>query len=156
MSEFRIYHVARNTARHNYELDDRLYGTPEQKSEEDWTIKSAEKSLLYIQRVKAELNKLDTAIDDLAYLLRENGHPQEYDEKPALPSIETADSYVFHSFTVRQFGYAEKLSKMLESMSPHEIKLDIPKAKRQFNVLLAARADLQVTLVRYTAYYKQL
>ena len=38
MTDFRIYHVARNTARHNYELDDRMYGTPEQKSEEDWTI----------------------------------------------------------------------------------------------------------------------
>ena len=37
---------------------------------------NVEKAKLYIQRVKAELNKLDTAIDDLAYLLRENGHPQ--------------------------------------------------------------------------------
>lgn len=153
MSEFRIYHVARNTARHNYELDDRLYGTPEQKSEEDWALKNAQ---LYIQRVKAELNKLDTAIDDLAYLLGENGYPQKYDEKPGLPSLEAADAHVFHSFHVRQFGYAEKLSQMLQSMSPKEIELNIPKAKRQFNVLLAAREDLLVTLVRYTAYSKKL
>lgn len=156
MTDFRIYHVARNTARHNYELDDRMYGTPEQKSEEDWTIQNVEKAQLYIQRVKAELNKLDTAIDDLAYLLRENGHPQKYDEKPGLPSIEAADAHVFHSFHVRQFGYAEKLSQMLQSMSPKEIELNIPKAKRQFNVLLAAREDLLVTLVRYTAYSKKL
>ena len=121
MTEFQIYHVSRNTARHNYELDDRLYGTPEQKVEEDWTIKNVEKANLYIQRVKAELNKLDTAIDDMAYLLRENGHPQKYDEKPGLPSLEAADAHVFHSFHVRQFGYAEKLSQMLQSMSPKEI-----------------------------------
>lgn len=77
MTDFRIYHIARNTARHNYELDDRLYGTPEQKEEVDWTIMNVEKAKLYIQRVKAELNKLDTAIDDLAYLLRENGPSSE-------------------------------------------------------------------------------
>lgn len=156
MSEFRIYHVARNTARHNYELDDRLYGTPEQKSKVDWTIENAKGTALYLQRVKAELNKLDTAIDDMAYLLRENGHPQKYDEKPGLPSLEAADAHVFHSFHVRQFEYVEKLSHQLQSMSPNDMELSIPKAKRQFNVLLAAREDLLVTLVRFTAYSKQL
>lgn len=156
MSEFKIYHISRNAARHNYELDDRLYGTPEQKSEVDWTIKDASSAELYIQRVKAELNKLETAIDDIAYLLREKGHPQKYAEKPGLPSLEAADAHAFHSFHVRQFEYVEKLSQMLQSMPPNDIDLNIPKAKRQFNVLLAAREDLLVTLVRYTAYSKKL
>ena len=31
MTDFRIYHIARNTARHNYELDDRLYGNQNRK-----------------------------------------------------------------------------------------------------------------------------
>ena len=49
--EFRIYHVARNAARHNSALDDVLYGTPEPSPIRDWTLDNPK---LYLQRINAE------------------------------------------------------------------------------------------------------
>ena len=67
--EFRIYHVARNAARHNSALDDELYGTPEPKvGERDWTLDDPK---LYLQRINSELAAIDTAIDNLFYLMSE-------------------------------------------------------------------------------------
>ena len=48
--EFRIYHVARNAARHNSALDDELYGTPEPSQIRDWTLDNPK---LYLQRINA-------------------------------------------------------------------------------------------------------
>lgn len=48
--EFRIYHVARNAARHNSALDDELYGTPEPSPIRDWTLDNPK---LYLQRINA-------------------------------------------------------------------------------------------------------
>lgn len=150
MTEFRIYHVSRKCAGHNFELDDRLYGTPLQKTEVDWTLENPK---LYLKRVANELCQVETAIDDMAYLLREKGEqvtvPEAYK-----PSLEEADAYVFHKFHVRQFEYVEKLSHQLEMMTPNDIDLKIPKARRQLNVLLAAREDLLVTQVRFENYIK--
>lgn len=154
MAEFRIFHVARNAARHNSELDDQLYGTPEPKENIDWAVRCPEEVKRYLQNIKGELNALDTAISDLAYLFQEKGEPQTYEENPVLPSLEEADAYVFHAFTVRQFKYSEDLSHLLKSNSPNDIKFDFSKARRQFNVLLSAREDLLVTQVRFTQYYK--
>lgn len=151
MAEFRIYHVVRNAAKHNYELDDRLYGTPLIKQEEDWAIKKPE---LYIQRVKDEMAKVSIAIDDVAYLMREKGEAVQIQEKTI--TLKEADAYAYHKFHVRQFEYAEKLSQMLQSKSPEEIELNIPKARRQLNVLLAAKEDLEATLVRFTEYAETL
>lgn len=67
--EFRIYHVARNAARHNSALDDELYGTPEPSvGERDWTLDNPKK---YLDDINAELPKVDRAIDDLIYILKE-------------------------------------------------------------------------------------
>ena len=151
MAEFRIYHVVRNAAKHNYELDDRLYGTPLIKQEEDWAIKNPQ---LYIQRVKDEMAKVNIAIDDVAYLMREKGEAVQIQEKTI--TLKEADAYAYHKFHVRQFEYAEKLSQMLQSKSPEEIELNIPKARRQLNVLLAAKEDLEATLVRFTEYAETL
>ena len=151
MAEFRIYHVVRNAAKHNYELDDRLYGTPLIKQEEDWAIKMPQ---LYIQRVKDEMAKVSIAIDDVAYLMREKGEAVQIQEKTI--TLKEADAYAYHKFHVRQFEYAEKLSQMLQSKSPEEIELNIPKARRQLNVLLAAKEDLEATLVRFTEYAETL
>lgn len=149
MAEFKIYHVARNVARHNSALDDRLYGTPYPQGEIDWTLVDPE---LYVKRVRSELSRVNNALDDLAYLLREKGCPQDYDSDPGYPTIAEADAHAFHSFTVRQFGYVEKLSHQLQSRPANQIDLIIPKAIRQFNILLAAREDLMATSVRYTNY----
>ncbi len=108
-TEHRIYHVARKCAGHNFELDDRVYGTPLSKEKVDMPEKK-------------------------------------------LPTLEEADAYVFHKFHTRQFEYAEKLSCQLCSKAAEEINLIIPKALRQFNVLLAAREDLLVTKVRFENY----
>ena len=151
MAEFRIYHVVRNAAKHNYELDDRLYGTPLIKKEEDWAIKNPQ---LYIQRVKDEMAKVNIAIDDVAYLMREKGEAVQIEEKTI--TLKEADAYAYHKFHVRQFEYAEKLSQMLQSKSPEEIELNVPKARRQLNVLLAAKEDLEATLVRFTEYAETL
>lgn len=149
MKEFRIYHVTRNAAKHNYELDDELYGSPLSKPTHDWALDDPE---LYIKRVKSELAHVNCALDDMSYILRQKDHQMQYEENPSIPTQEYADAYAFHKFHTRQFEYVEKISHMLQSKSANEISLDIPKALRQFNVLLAARDDLLVTLVRFTAY----
>lgn len=147
-TEHRIYHVARKCAGHNFELDDRVYGTPLSKEKVDWTLEDPK---LYIKRVDNELRAVETSIDDVAYLLREKGIKVDMPEKK-LPTLEEADAYVFHKFHTRQFEYAEKLSCQLCSKAAEEINLIIPKALRQFNVLLAAREDLLVTKVRFENY----
>ena len=152
MADFRIYHVARNAAKHNYELDDKLYGAPLEKKEEDWAIKAPN---LYIQRVKDELAKVNVAIEDVAYLMREKGVEVQIPERADM-TFEEADAYAYHKFHVRQFEYAEKLSQMLQSKAPEEIELNIPKAKRQLSILLAAKEDLEATLTRFTAYAESL
>lgn len=152
MSEFRIYHVARNTAKHNYELDDRWYGSPLPKEgPEDWALAKPE---LYLKRVRAELNRIETAIDDLLYLLQEKGYKLEH-PIVQVPSLEAANAHAFHRFHVRQFEYIEKLSQQLESKDPNMIDVIIPKAFRQLNVLLAAQEDLLVTQVRFSEYAMQ-
>lgn len=146
--EYRIYHVARRCADHNSALDDELYPSPEMEKKEDWTLKDPE---LYLQRVSGELSKLDAAIDDMAYLLRQKGVKVNLPERRK-PSVEEADAHVFHYFYIRQFGYVEKLSHQLSYLAPEDIQLKISKAKRQLNVLLAAREDLLVTKVRFENY----
>ena len=146
---FRIYHVTRYVARHNYELDDKLYGSPLQKETVDWPL---EDPSLYLQRLNGELSLVESSLDDLVFLMREKGW---YDyEVPARPdiSLEEADAYAYHKFHTRQFEYAEKLRYELQSLSPIDIDVNIPKAKRQFNILLAARCDILATIVRFTDY----
>ena len=148
--EFRIYHVSRHCAKHNFELDDRLYGSPLQKDVVDWALEDPK---LYLKRVANELSRVETAIDDMTYLLREKGEEVTVPEAKE-PSLEEADAYVFHKFHVRQFEYVEKLSYQLGTCPPNKMNLIIPKARRQLNVLLAAREDLLTTKVRFENYIK--
>lgn len=147
--EFRIYHVSRHLAKHNYELDDRLYGSPLQKNEVDWPLINPK---LYLQRLKGETLRVTNAIDDMVFLLNENGASIILSEGGPTFTLEEADAHVFHKFHTRQFEYVEKLSFMLQSSSPAEIKLNLPKAHRQLNVLLAAQEDLAVTMIRFSHY----
>ena len=38
MQEYKIFHVTRNLAKHAFELDDELYGSPLPKKEKDWAL----------------------------------------------------------------------------------------------------------------------
>lgn len=167
MAEFRIYHVARNAARHNSALDDALYGTPEPSPEKDWTLSNPR---LYLKRIATEILKVDVAMDDLFYIMREkkllseeflrdltekkfideNGNRTEL----KMPSLAISNAHAFHSFTVRQFEYVEKLSHQLQSQAPNEINVIQSKAERQLKVLIAAYKDLAATYVRFTEYEK--
>lgn len=148
MNTFRIYHVARHTAKHNYELDDHLYGSPIPKEVVDWPLEDPK---LYLQQLGGELAMVEQALDDLQFLLNEKSCPCEVPKRPII-TLEEADAYAFHKFHVRQFEYVEKLKYQLQSQSPLNISMNIPKAKRQFNILIAARNDLLVTIKRFTAY----
>lgn len=147
-NEFRIYHVTRRLGHHNSMLDDALYGSPE-KREPDWAVTDP---VLYVQRVKGELSRVNTALDDLIYVLREKGIAVSVPSSNDLPSLEEAHAHVFHRFQYRSFTYAEKIGHLLESHCPEDIELNISKAMRQRNMLIAAREDLMATLVRFTAY----
>lgn len=169
MTEFRIYHVTRKVAKHNYELDDKLYGSPMLKTEIDWPLENPE---LYLQKVDEELKKVNGAIDDMVYLIGEKNKKKVNTEIEDIPKfmvkylgvenrdefseeeIAWADAYAYHKFHVRQFEYVEKLSQQLQSKAPEEIELIMPKALRQLNVLLAARTDLTATWIRFTQYAK--
>ena len=112
-TEHRIYHVARKCAGHNFELDDRVYGTPLSKEKVDST---SEDPKLYLKRVDNELRAVETSIDDVAYLLREKGIKVDMPEKK-LPTLEEADAYVFHKFHTRQVPICREieLSTLLKS-----------------------------------------
>lgn len=99
------------------------------------------------------MQRVEIGIDDMAYLLREKG-VEVFTPEVKIPTLEEADAHVFHKFDVRQFGYVEKLSHQLNSKAPDQISMIIPKAIRQYNVLLAAREDLLVTKVRFENYLK--
>lgn len=83
--------------------------------------------------------------------MRENGCPCEVAERPAITS-EEADAYAFHKFHTRQFEYVEKLRFQLQHCSPADIPVNIAEAKQQYNVLVAARSDLLVAIIRFTNY----
>ncbi len=149
MAEFRIYHVTRMLAKHNYELDDELYGSPLKKEQRDWPLDNPQ---LYLQRVQGELSKVNIAIDDIAYLLQEKFQLSGVVTPAQQFSTEDAAAYAFHKFHTRQFTYSEMLSKQLESKTPEDITVNLSKARRQLSILLAARDDLTVTLKRFTEY----
>lgn len=152
MSTFRIHHVSRHLAKHNFELDDRLYGSPVVKKEVDWVLRDPAK---YLEQVEEELVVIRKRIGDLVCIYIAKGIHVLVPEE-IVPTLEDADAHVFHKLHTRQFTYAEKLSQMLGNKSQSEIKLDVPKARRQLNVLLAAREDLLVTKVRFEAYSKKM
>ncbi len=150
-SVFRIYHGVRHAALHSRELDDRLYGSPVVKSEIDWVLRDPR---LYLQRLKGELGKVETALDDLSYLMNLKGFSSPVPEVPEF-TLEEAALHIYHDFSdIRQFTYVERLQYELQNRMPEDILYDVnlSKARRQFNVLLAAREDLIVSIVRFTAY----
>lgn len=151
---FRIFHVTRHVAAHNYELDDKLYGTPEVKDKIDWPL---EDPRLYLQRLKNDLMRVETALDDLSYLMRSKGFAYEVPERPSF-TLEEAALHAFHKFHVRQFTYVEMLQYELQNRLPEQIfnDINISKAKRQFSILLAAREDLIVSIVRFSAYAEEM
>lgn len=55
MNEYKIFHVTRNLAKHSFELDDAIHGSPLQKENTDWTLQQPD---LYLQRLRSERNRL--------------------------------------------------------------------------------------------------
>lgn len=146
MTEYTLYHVTRNLAKHSLRLDDYLYGAPSQGYEEDWAVKSPQ---LYLQRLNSEKMRIDAVLDDMLYLMREK-HITAYYNEPKMPSLEEADAHVYHKFHHRSFSYAEKLAEMLQNKSPEDIEVNVKKLRRQVNVLQAAQEDILNTLVRFS------
>jgi len=69
-------------------------------------------------------------------------------------TAEECDAYCYHRFHQRSFTYAEKISYWLQEKTPEEIDVNLPKANRQLNVLLAAIQDVNVSIVRYENFSK--
>lgn len=147
--EYRIYHVTRNLAKHALELDDKLYGSPMTKEEIDWPLIETEK---YITVLKNERKFLERGLEDLAYVMREHGNFVSYNLKTY--SKEDADAHIYHKFTHRTFNYVEKISNLLQSNSPNNIDINVPKARRQLYAIIAALNDIDVSIIRFTEYAK--
>ena len=148
---YSIYHVTRNLAKHALELDDKLYGSPLPKDEIIWPLVKPER---YLKELNAEKRLILDRVDDLVYVMRENGLDAEY-HKVSM-DYETANLHVYHKFTYRSFHYIELIAEELRSKAPNEIQLNVPKAWRQLNVAQAALADIEANIVRYKEYAKML
>jgi hypothetical protein len=132
MKEYKIFHVTRNLAKHSFELDDAIHGSPLQKENTDWTLKDPD---LYLQRLRSK-------------------YQMKFDNKSFNMTAEECDAYCYHRFHQRSFTYAEKISYWLQEKTPEEIDVNLPKANRQLNVLLAAIQDVNVSIVRYENFSK--
>lgn len=146
--EYTIYHVTRNLAKHAFELDDKVYGSPLDKRVVDWAVADPG---LYVQRLKAEKSLLSARKDDLEYVMREKKIDFESVPLPEMTEAQ-ADRHVYHKFHHRSFTYCEKVSYELQSKSPEHMQLIAPKAQRQLHALNAALEDVEASLVRYSAY----
>lgn len=145
MEEYKLFHVTRNLAKHAFELDDAMYGSPLDKEVTDWAVKEPE---LYVQRLKTELSKLETVLSDLQFVMISK-YQMEFENKPFKMSEEECDAYCYHKFHHRSFTYAEKISYQLQCKTPEEIQTDKAKAMRQLKVLEAAIQDINVSIKRF-------
>lgn len=113
MNEYKIFHVTRNLAKHSFELDDAIHGSPLQKENTDWTLQQPD---LYLQRLRSERNRLEIALSDLQFVLRAK-YQMEFDNKPfnmeaedVMPTAIT-NSIIghFHMLKKSVIGYRKKL-----------------------------------------------
>lgn len=144
---YKIYHVTRNLAKHSFELDDALYGSPLEKKQKDWALEKPEK---YLADLRAEYNLLESRLDDFVYVLSMNG----IEASVEIPEVneKAADAYIYHRFTDRSFNYLEKIVFQLNGTNSDEINLNVPKAMRQLNAVKAALYDIKVSMIRFEAY----
>ena len=100
MNEYKIFHVTRNLAKHSFELDDAIHGSPLQKENTDWTLQQPD---LYLQRLRSERNRLEIALSDLQFVLRSK-------LKSVMPTAIT-NSIIghFHMLKKSVIGYRKKL-----------------------------------------------
>lgn len=146
---YKIYHVTRNLAKHSFELDDALYGSPLEKKEQDWAVVDPKK---YLQKLKEEYDLLDNRLDDFMYVLRRKGLDIVINIPE--PDKETADSHIYHRFTDRSFNYLEKIVYLLTTGNPDDIEINKPKAVRQVRAIEAALCDIKVSMTRFEVYAK--
>lgn len=150
MEEYKLFHVTRNLPKHAFELDDAIYGSPEQKEVTDWAVKEPE---LYVQRLKTELSRLEMVLSDLQFVMRCK-YNMEFSDRSLDMTDDECDAYCYHKFHHRSFTYAEKISYLLQSKTPEEIDTNKPKAMRQLKVLEAAIQDVNVSIKRFTKFCK--
>lgn len=151
MEEYKLFHVTRNLAKHAFELDDCIYGSPLPKEVTDWALKQPE---LYLQRLKNEKARLEMALSDLQFVLSSK-YQLKFTEKVFDMTVEECDAYCYHKFNHRSFTYAQKISFWLQSEAPEEIEVNRAKAIRQLKVLEAAIEDVNVSIVRFESYIKK-
>lgn len=151
---YKIYHVTRNLAKHSFELDDKLYGSPLSKEKTDWAVDDPEK---YLKDLQEEYDLLENRMDDFSYVMRQKGLGSIVDTIATyIPDmdIKTADYHIYHRFTDRSFNYLEKIVYQLGSDGVDGITLNVPKAIRQLNAIHAALYDIKVSMVRFAEYAK--
>ena len=150
--EYNTYHTTRNLAKHALELDDKLYGSPIAKTEIDWPLLEPEK---YLNILEIEKKLLLRNLEDFVYVLREKEIFITYRLKNY--SLEDANAHIYHKFTHRTFNYVEKVCNSLQSnYSPNDIDINVGKARRQLNAILAALNDIDVSIIRFQDYLKNI
>lgn len=148
--EFRPHHTSRYLAKHALELDDKLYGSPNVKETIDRAISDPWN---YIEELKKEKRTLIELREDVVCFANnycDGGEKFEAYKEPQI-TISQANAHVFHKFTVRSFTYASKIQSFL-STDYMQIKPNIPKLRRQLNVLDAALEDICVSILRFTKF----
>lgn len=146
--EWRERHTSRNLAKHAFELDDKLYGAPVVKEEVDRAISDPWQ---YLKELREEKNALRELRSDVAYFSASSGGEQFEEYKEPQISIQEANAHVYHKFTLRSFTYASKIQTFL-AMNFVQMEPNVPKIRRQMNVLDAALYDLEVSIIRFTKY----
>lgn len=146
--EFRPHHTSRHLAKHSFELDDKIYSSPNVKETVDRAISDP---LKYLEELKEEKRNLLELRSDVVYFANNYGGQkfEEYTE-PQI-TISQANAHVFHKFTVRSFTYASKIQSFL-SADYMQMNPNIPKLRRQINVLDAALEDITVSIIRFEKY----
>ena len=104
MEEYKLFHVTRNLAKHAFELDDCIYGSPLPKEVTDWALKQPE---LYLQRLKNEKARLEMALSDLQFVLSSK-YQLTFSEKVFDKTVEECDAYCYHKFHHRFFYICSK------------------------------------------------
>lgn len=146
--EFRPHHTSRHLAKHSFELDDKIYGSPNVKETVDRAISDPRK---YIEELKEEKRNLLDLRSDVAYFANNYGGQNFDDYKEPQITISQANAHVFHKFTVKSFTYASKIQSFL-SAGYMQMNPNIPKLRRQINVLDAALEDITVSIIRFEKY----
>lgn len=146
--EWREHHTSRYLAEKASKLDDKIYGSPIVEEKVDRVISDPWQ---YLKELREEKNVLRDLRSDVAYFSESSGGEKFEEYKDPQISIQEANAHVYHKFTLRSFTYASKIQSFL-SISYAQVKPNLPKIRRQMNVLDAALYDISVSIIRFEKY----